>query len=263
MQPAFPVIFTGISCQQHALWPPLPYHTQTHCVSHTASPFPTAKTARSQSVANSASRLQRIQRFASGLTEAAPVLVCRARSHGARQVLILRAPAEVARGLLIRAVGVGLPLIWTCSLYLKVEHARIHESFTRFLETYCHHTTDLQSSQARKHYFHNLIKRTAGLTEINQVIQFLAVPSIQLSQDRGIWALHLYIFGGLCRSTQRKEGLRKMQQAELRKRMEYLFHCILCGETTTYQKELKSEYSTQIYSQYYYMLVKLGKLPTK
>jgi hypothetical protein len=150
MQPTFPVIFTGILRQQQVLWPPLPYHTQTHCVSHTASPFPTAKT-----VANSASRLQRIQRYASGLTEAAPVLVCRARSHGARQVLILRAPAEVARGLLIRAVGVGLPLIWTCNLYLKVEHARIHESFTGFLETSCHHTTDLQSSQARKHYFHN------------------------------------------------------------------------------------------------------------
>jgi hypothetical protein len=31
-----------------------------------------------------------------------------------------------------------------------------------------------------------------------------------------------------------------------KKRMEYLFNCILCGETTTYEKELKSEYSVQM-----------------
>jgi hypothetical protein len=39
--------------------------------------------------------------------------------------------------------------------------------------------------------------------------------------------------------------------------MAYLFNCILHGEIITYQNELKFEYSIQMWSQYYYMLVKL------
>jgi len=40
--------------------------------------------------------------------------------------------------------------------------------------------------------------------------------------------------------------------------MVYLFNCILYGEITTYEKELKYEYSIQMRSQYYYMFVKPG-----
>jgi hypothetical protein len=50
-----------------------------------------------------------------------------------------QAPDEVARGLLLRTVGVDLRLIWTCGMYLKVGHTEIYDIFTGFLEAFCHY----------------------------------------------------------------------------------------------------------------------------
>ena len=51
--------------------------------------------------------------------------------------------------------------------------------------------------------------------------------------------------------------------SRIKKQMVYLFNSTLYGEITVYQKELKYEYPIQMWSQYYYMVVKLGKLPTR
>jgi hypothetical protein len=82
-----------------------------------------------------------------------------------------QAPGEVSRGLLIRTVGVSLLLIWTCSPYLKVKHKEIHETFTGFLEAFCHYNNTPTILPDPQIQFSHQNQKDYGLNkQINHVI---------------------------------------------------------------------------------------------